>query len=194
MIKVTIDGKLIKVEKGTTVLHAAQQAGIKIPTLCYLEDVLADGSCRICVVEIERRGRKSIDTSCTAICSDGGIIETMAPAVVESRRQTLDLLLSDHNADCFSCAGNGDCKLQDLCYDYGVYETSYTGEKKARPTKKRAKRDAAFAEVEEKLSQHIGTKVRISGSEVKGQIEIEYYSREELDRLIELLCDEYIQG
>ena len=71
---------------------------------------------------------------------------------------------------------------------------SYTGDKKARPTKKRAKRDAAFAEVEEKLSQHIGTKVRISGSEVKGQIEIEYYSREELDRLIELLCDEYIQG
>lgn len=133
MVHVTIDGRPVEVEKGTTILKAASMAGIHIPTLCYLEDVLADGSCRICVVEIESRGRKKIDTACTAICSEGDIIDTMAPAVVESRRQTLDLLLSDHRADCFSCEANGDCKLQNLCYDYGVYETSYTGEKNNAP-------------------------------------------------------------
>ena len=133
MITVKIDGRPVEVEKGTTVLHAAQQAGIEIPTLCYLEDVLADGSCRICVVEIESRGRKSLDTACTAMCNDGDVISTKSPTVIETRRKTLDLLLSDHKIECFSCAGNGACKLQDLCYEYRLYETSYSGEKNSAP-------------------------------------------------------------
>lgn len=130
MIHLTIDGRSIEVEKGTTILQAARQAGIKIPTLCYLEDVLPDGSCRICVVEIlNSRGRKSVDTACTAVCGEGDVVNTMSEAVIDSRRKTLDLLLSDHNNDCFSCRANGDCKFQDLCVEYGVEKTSYPGEK-----------------------------------------------------------------
>ena len=128
MITFTIDGQSVTVEKGTTCLAAARGIGINIPTLCYLEGVLQDGSCRMCVVEIESRGRKSIDTACTYQPSEGDVIETMSPAVVESRRKTLDLLLSDHREHCFSCEANGDCKLQDLCYEYGVSKTSFPGE------------------------------------------------------------------
>ena len=134
MIHVTIDGWPIEVDKGTTVLHAAQQAGIEIPTLCYLEDVLADGSCRICVVEIENsKGRKSLDTACTAICNDGDVVYTKSEAVVDARRKTLDLLLSDHKIECFSCEANGNCKLQDLCCEYGLERSSYNGEKNQAP-------------------------------------------------------------
>ena len=65
MIHLTIDGKPVEVEKGTTILHAAKKVGITIPTLCYIEDLLPDGSCRLCVVEVKNNGRTKIDTACT---------------------------------------------------------------------------------------------------------------------------------
>lgn len=130
MIRLTIDGIPVEVEKGTTILHAAKKAGIEIPTLCYLEDVLPDGSCRMCMVEVtDARGRKKIDTACTMQVSEGDSVETMSEEVVKSRRQTLDLLLSDHNIECFSCAANGDCKLQDYAFEYGLEASSYVGAK-----------------------------------------------------------------
>ena len=129
MIHLTIDGKPVEVEKGTTILHAARKAGIEIPTLCYIEDLLPDGSCRLCVVEVRNNGRTKIDTACTMQVSEGDEVFTMSEKVIESRRQTLDLLLSDHNIHCFSCPGNGDCKLQDYAYEYGLDGSSYEGEK-----------------------------------------------------------------
>ena len=125
MIHLTIDGIAVEVEEGTTILNAARKYGIEIPTLCYLEGILPDGSCRLCVVEVVSRGRAKIDTACTLRCSEGDEVFTMSEKVVESRRNSLDLLLSDHRLHCFSCEANGDCKLQDYCVEYGVEKTSY---------------------------------------------------------------------
>ena len=125
MIHLTIDGISVEVEKGTTILNAARQYGIEIPTLCYLEGVLPDGSCRLCVVEVLSRGRSKLDTACTLHCSEGDEVFTMSEKVVDARRKTLDLLLSDHRLHCFSCGANGGCKLQNYCIEYGVEKTSY---------------------------------------------------------------------
>lgn len=130
MIHFTIDGISLEAERGTTVLSAATAAGIKIPTLCYLEDVLPDGSCRMCVVEVkDAKGRSKIDTACTLQVSEGDEILTMSEGVYNSRKMTLDLLLSDHNIHCFSCEANGDCKLQEYAFEYGLEGSSYDGEK-----------------------------------------------------------------
>ena len=118
MVHVMIDGIPVEVEKGTTVLHAAKKAGIEIPTLCYIEDLIPDGSCRLCVVEVKNNGRTKIDTSCTLQVSEGDEIFTRSEKVRQSRKQTLDLLLSDHNVHCFSCEANGDCKLQEYAFEY----------------------------------------------------------------------------
>lgn len=128
MIHVTIDGIPVEVEKGTTILQAAEKAGVKIPTLCYIKDLLPDGSCRMCMVEIENRGRKKMDTACSCHVSEGDVIETMSEKVVDARKTILNLLLSNHKTDCFSCAQNGRCKLQDYCVEYGVERTTYEGE------------------------------------------------------------------
>lgn len=133
MIHLKINGIPVEVEKGTTVLAAAKKIGVKIPTLCYLENLLPDGSCRICVVEITANGRTWVDTACTAQCSEGMEIETESSKVVDSRRKTLDLLLSEHLINCFSCEANGDCKLQSLCVEYGLERTSYSVARKLKP-------------------------------------------------------------
>lgn len=133
MIHLKINGIPVEVEKGTTVLAAAKKIGVKIPTLCYLENVLPDGSCRICVVEITANGRTWVDTACTAQCGEGWEVDTMSAKVIDSRRKTLDLLLSEHLVNCFSCEANGDCKLQDLCVEYGLEKTSYSAPRKLKP-------------------------------------------------------------
>ena len=128
MIHAVIDGIPVEVEKGTTILQAAESVGIKIPTLCYIKGLMPDGSCRMCMVEIENRGWSKLDTACSAHISEGDVIQTKSEKVIASRRGVLDLLLSNHKTDCFSCEGNGSCKLQDYCYEYGVEKTSYEGE------------------------------------------------------------------
>ncbi|MDO5545421.1 MAG: formate dehydrogenase subunit alpha [Eubacteriales bacterium] len=133
MIHLKINGIPVEVEKGTTVLAAAKKIGVKIPTLCYLEDLLPDGSCRICVVEMTANGRTWVDTACTAQCSEGMEVDTMSAKVIDSRRKTLDLLLSEHLINCFSCEANGDCKLQSLCVEYGLEKTSYSAPRKLKP-------------------------------------------------------------
>lgn len=128
MIHAVIDGIPVEVEKGTTILQAAESVGIKIPTLCYIKGLMPDGSCRMCMVEIENRGWSKLDTACSAHVSEGDVIQTKSEKVIASRRGVLDLLLSNHKTDCFSCEGNGSCKLQDYCFEYGVEKTSYEGE------------------------------------------------------------------
>ena len=131
MLNVTIDGIQLQVQEGSTILEAARGAGIEIPTLCYLKDLMPDASCRICLVEIE--GNPKLFAACSTPIAEGNVVLTKSPRVVAARRAVLDLMLSNHNADCFSCGKNGDCQLQNLCYEYGVEKTSYEGVKNNYP-------------------------------------------------------------
>jgi formate dehydrogenase major subunit len=123
MIHATINGIAVEVEEGSTILQAAEKYGIHIPTLCYLKDLNPEGSCRICLVEIE--GSPKLVTACSFPIAEGNVIHTESERVVKSRRETLDLLLSHHDTQCFKCGKNGSCKLQDLCLQYGLEESSF---------------------------------------------------------------------
>lgn len=125
MVTLTIDGKACTVPKGTTILRAADTIGIEIPTLCYLKDLAPDGSCRMCVVEVEGGRKGGLPTACTEECAEGMVIHTHSERVVEARRFVLDLLLSNHTLTCFSCARNGSCKLQEYSLAYGIEKTSF---------------------------------------------------------------------
>ena len=126
MVNITIDGIEMQVEEGTTILKAAEAAGIKIPTLCYIKEIDPEASCRMCLVELE--GNPKLQTACSFPVAEGNVIYTHSERVVEARKAVLDLLLSNHPLKCFSCNQNGYCKLQDYCREYGVEETSYPGE------------------------------------------------------------------
>ncbi len=130
-INIIIDNKSLQVEKGQTVLKAARAAGIEIPTLCYyeLDGVKLEnrpGGCRICVVEIE--GRKNLAPACATEVAEGMVIHTCSLRVVNARRTVLELILSDHPADCLICPKNGKCELQSLAQRLGVREIPYQGE------------------------------------------------------------------
>ncbi|WP_430607589.1 formate dehydrogenase, alpha subunit [Enterococcus sp. AZ170] len=129
-VTLSIDDYQVTVPKGTTVLAAAEKLGIEIPTLCHLKELAPDGSCRMCTVEIQGGRKGGLTTACTAHCQDGMVVHTASPRVNDSRRFVLDLLLSNHKLDCFSCGKNGECKLQDYCLDYGIDETSFTNGKR----------------------------------------------------------------
>ena len=131
MLNVTIDGIQVQVKEGSTILQAAQSVGIEIPTLCYLKDLTPGASCRICLVEIA--GNPKLFTACSTPVAEGNVIYTKSEKVIAARRSVLDLMLSTHNADCFSCAKNGECQLQNLCYEYGVEQTSFAGVKNEYP-------------------------------------------------------------
>ena len=131
MLNVTIDGIQVQVKEGSTILQAAQSVGIEIPTLCYLKDLTPGASCRICLVEIA--GNPKLFTACSTPVAEGNVIYTKSEKVIAARRSVLDLMLSTHNTDCFSCAKNGECQLQNLCYEYGVEQTSFAGVKNEYP-------------------------------------------------------------
>ena len=118
LIKVTIDDKEIKVPMGTTILEAARMLGINIPTLCYHEDLCISGVCRICVVEVE--GYRTLQASCAFPITTPLVIHTHTRKVRQARRHILDLLLSKHYGECYSCVRNNNCELQELAKEYGV--------------------------------------------------------------------------
>lgn len=126
-VTLTIDDHEVTVPKGTTLLTAAEQVGLEIPTLCHLKELAPDGSCRMCVVEVEGGRKGGLVTACTAHAQDGMVIHTNNQKVRDSRRFVLDLLLSNHTLDCFRCPSNGDCKLQDYSLEYGISRTSFHG-------------------------------------------------------------------
>ena len=126
-IKLTIDGKDVEANEGITVLQAAKQIGIDIPTLCFLKDVNQAGECRICIVEIE--GRRGFVPSCRTIVEEGMKIKTNTIELNEARRIILDLILSAHHRDCLTCVRNGNCELQALADKFGVTEIHYEGQK-----------------------------------------------------------------
>ena len=118
LVNIKINGFDYQVPAGSTILEAAHSAGIEIPTLCYLKDINAIGACRICVVEV--KGARSLVASCVFPVNEGMEIFTNTPKVIESRKTTLELILSTHKKECLSCVRSGNCELQQLCKDYGI--------------------------------------------------------------------------
>jgi len=127
MPTLTIDNVAVEVPEGATLLEAARQVGVTIPTLCYLEGVQAIGACRVCLVEVE--GAKTLVPSCVTPAADGMTVLTNSRRVRQARRTVVELLLSDHDGDCQTCDRNDDCELQTLARELGIREVSYPGEK-----------------------------------------------------------------
>lgn len=131
-ITLKIDNREISVPQGTTILEAARELGIDIPTLCYmnLKDLCiknAPASCRICVVEVE--GRKNLAPSCATRCDNGMVVHTNTMRVLNARRVVLELMLSDHPSDCLVCAKSGNCELQAVAIKLGIREIPFQGAK-----------------------------------------------------------------
>ncbi len=130
-VKLIIDNKPLEVPKGTTILEAAKSIGIHIPSLCYmkLEELNFEnnpGACRICVVEVE--GRRNLAPSCKQECMEGMVVHTHTPRVINARKTVMELLLSNHPAECLTCSSNGHCELQDLAHSLGIRQIRYKGE------------------------------------------------------------------
>ena len=117
-VSLFIDGMPITVPLGTTILEAARQLNIRIPTLCYHEDLCLAGVCRICLVEVE--GQRALQSACSYPLTTACRIRTHSPKVRRARRHVLDLLLSTHYGECYACGRNNNCELQALALEYGV--------------------------------------------------------------------------
>lgn len=126
MPKLTIDGQPVDVAEGTTILDAARHAGVNIPSLCYLPEVQAIGACRVCMVQVE--GARAMVASCVTPVAEGMKVHTNSRRVREARRTIVELLLSDHDAECQTCLRNEDCELQALAQDLGVRNVEFKGE------------------------------------------------------------------
>ena len=124
MITLVIDGKEIEIEEGATILDAAQKAGANVPTLCYDRRLAPFGACRICLVELEG-ARTKFTPSCTTPATNGMVVRTTSAAIIKARRTILELLLIHHPLDCPVCDKAGECRLQDLVYEYGVSENRF---------------------------------------------------------------------
>jgi len=124
MIQLTINNKKISAEPGATILDAAKQNGINIPSLCYLENIHKFGSCRICSVEVE--GSRTLQVACMTEVREGMTVQTNSKRVLKTRRILYELMLSDHSKNCLSCARNQSCELQQLGDTLGVMENRFT--------------------------------------------------------------------
>ncbi len=131
MVSGTINGVSVSVPEGTTILSAAESAGIWIPRLCYLKDINEIGACRVCVVEVE--GQERLAAACNTEFLDGMAVHTDSARVRRSRKTTVQLILSQHRTDCPVCVRNENCSLQTLATDLGVtvqpYQTEYEEKK-----------------------------------------------------------------
>ncbi len=125
-VSLTIDGQTVEVEADSTILEAAQEVGIELPTLCYHPDLTEYGSCRVCVVEDEESG--DLLASCVTPVNDGMEIKTNSAKARHARRTNVELLLANHPNECLTCDQNGSCELQDIAYELGVTEISFSGE------------------------------------------------------------------
>jgi NADH-quinone oxidoreductase subunit G len=116
-VRLTIDGRPVTVEKGKTVLQAAIESGIQVPFYCYHPGLGIDGSCRVCLVKIEKMPK--LQVSCSIVATDGMVVNTQAPDVVEARAGVFEFLLINHPLDCPVCDKGGECPLQDFSYTFG---------------------------------------------------------------------------
>ncbi|MBE6732107.1 MAG: ferredoxin [Ruminococcaceae bacterium] len=118
MVNIKINGMSYQVAAGSTILEAARTAGINIPTLCYLKDINQIGACRMCMVEV--KGARSLVAACVYPVNEGMEVFTNSPKVQQSRKMTLEMILSIHERKCLSCKRNGNCELQTLCFELGI--------------------------------------------------------------------------
>lgn len=123
MVKLTIDSREVEVAEHTTILDAARSAGIEIPTLCYLRELNEIGACRVCVVEIE--GIDQLVAACNNYVLDGMVVRTNSPKVRRARKTNVELLLSEHDSECTSCVRSGNCTLQEVANDLGIFDLPY---------------------------------------------------------------------
>lgn len=123
MVNITINGRALAVKEGTTILQAARENGILIPSLCYLKDINEVAACRVCVVEIQ--GDDRLAASCDTVCMEGMVIHTNSQRVITARRNTVALLLSQHDCNCPTCVRSGNCALQTLAADMNIVENPY---------------------------------------------------------------------
>jgi iron-only hydrogenase group A len=127
LVSLFINNCPVEVPEGTTVLYAAKQAGIRIPTLCHVEGLQTIGACRVCIVEVE--GARNLVASCAMPVAKGMKVFTNTRRVRNARRVVVELLLSEHNGECQTCDRNEDCELQALAAELGIREIPYAGER-----------------------------------------------------------------
>lgn len=123
MVNLTIDNKAISVPAGTTIMEAAEANGIRIPRLCYLKEINEIGACRVCVVEME--GKEKLITSCNNVVEEGMVLFTNSPKVRMNRKNTVKLLLSQHDCRCAVCVRSGNCSLQQLANDLNIIDPPF---------------------------------------------------------------------
>jgi predicted molibdopterin-dependent oxidoreductase YjgC len=170
MISLTIDGKKVYAKPGSTILEAARENGIYIPTLCDLRDLLPYGGCRVCLVEVEKIPR--LLAACVSPATEKMVVRTMSEKIFQARKLNLELILSEHSIDCITCEKSGQCELQDLAYEYQVSDIRFKGERKSHPV------DSTNPFVERNLNLCIlcGRCVRIC-DEVQGVHAIDFQER-----------------
>lgn len=131
MIELTINGKKVRTEEGSTILETAIKNGIKIPNLCYDRRVTPHGACRLCIVEIE--GKRKPEASCATFASEGMVVWTETPRLRKVRQTILELMLVHHPIDCPVCGNAGECDVQDMVFQYGKQEGRFVRDKKHEP-------------------------------------------------------------
>lgn len=124
-VHIKINNRYITAESGDTILQAANRAGIQIPTLCYLKDVIKTGACRVCLVEV--KGARALLSACTTPVAEGMEISTNSERAIRGRKTTVELIMSNHNKNCLSCKRNQNCELQKLCEELGIRENRFEG-------------------------------------------------------------------
>ena len=135
IVELTIDGVRVDIARGATILDAAEEAGIRIPTLCFLRDVSAISSCRICLVEVEGTGE--LVPACSTKAENGMMVATASERVEHARKTALDLIISEHGLNsanrCSTCTSDGSCELQSICHEMGVGAPALTSPQKHKP-------------------------------------------------------------
>jgi NADH-quinone oxidoreductase subunit G len=133
LIKVTINGQEIEVEKGAPLIEVCRENGYGIPSFCYYQDLALQASCRMCLVRIEKMPK--LQTSCTITCTDGMIVTTQSEEIEKAQRAMGEFLLINHPLDCPVCDRGGECELQEVIFDWGDVEERFTEKKNAQPEK-----------------------------------------------------------
>ncbi len=172
MVNLTIDGVAVSVERGTSILEAAQKAGVRIPTLCNDKRLIPFGACRLCIVEVTARGKTRTMPACFNPARDGMEVATHTPRLVDARRKQLSLILRSHPLQCPGCDACGDCDLQRLVYEYRVEDLTFERENRYY----HLDNDSKFIRHNMNLCIKCGMCVRIC-DEVQGQSEISLIHR-----------------
>lgn len=125
-VNLTINNRLVSAKKGSTILDAARENNIHIPTLCYLKEFTDGGACRVCMVEVS--GARSLCAACVYPVSEGMIVNTNSAKAISARREVVELIMSNHSKNCLSCLRNTNCELQELAQNVGVRVDAFNGE------------------------------------------------------------------